>query len=67
MARAATAFVCSACAHEAPKWHGRCPSCGEWNSLVEEARGTAPSGREGAGAPKGPVSHTPRPAQMRGV
>jgi DNA repair protein RadA/Sms len=31
-----TAFVCSECAHESAKWHGRCPGCGEWNSLVEE-------------------------------
>jgi DNA repair protein RadA/Sms len=31
-------FVCSSCAHEAPKWHGRCPGCGEWETLVEEAR-----------------------------
>jgi DNA repair protein RadA/Sms len=33
-----TVFVCSACGHEAAKWHGRCPGCGEWDSLVEEAR-----------------------------
>ncbi len=29
-------FVCAACAAESPKWHGRCPGCGEWNTLVEE-------------------------------
>ena len=34
---ARSVFVCSACAHESPKWHGRCPGCHEWNSLVEEA------------------------------
>jgi DNA repair protein RadA/Sms len=28
-------FVCSACGHEEPKWLGRCPECGEWNSLTE--------------------------------
>ena len=37
------------CGHESPKWHGRCPGCGEWNSLVEEAR-VAPAARV-AGAP----------------
>jgi len=31
-----TVFTCSQCAHESPKWHGRCPGCGEWNALVEE-------------------------------
>ena len=28
-------FVCDACKSPAPKWEGRCPSCGEWNSLIE--------------------------------
>ncbi len=30
-----TAFFCSQCGFETPKWAGRCPSCGEWNTLVE--------------------------------
>ena len=38
MARSATTFTCSACGHEAPKWHGRCLGCGEWNTIVEETR-----------------------------
>ena len=29
-------FVCQNCGFNSPKWLGRCPSCGEWNSLVEE-------------------------------
>jgi DNA repair protein RadA/Sms len=51
MPRSATVFSCSACGHESPKWHGRCPGCGEWNSLVEEARAAAPA--RGAGRAKG--------------
>ena len=31
-------FVCSQCGYETVKWYGRCPECGEWNSLVEEVR-----------------------------
>jgi DNA repair protein RadA/Sms len=46
MARSSTLFACSACGHESPKWHGRCPGCGEWNTLVEEMR-SAPGGRSG--------------------
>jgi DNA repair protein RadA/Sms len=42
MPRAASLFTCSACGHSSPKWHGRCPGCGEWNTLVEEA---APAAR----------------------
>ncbi len=36
MARAKTCFVCRECGYETTKWLGRCPSCGEWNTLVEE-------------------------------
>jgi len=32
-----TAFTCQNCGYQAPKWLGRCPECGTWNSLVEEA------------------------------
>ncbi len=29
-------FFCTACGNETPRWQGRCPSCGEWNSIVEQ-------------------------------
>ena len=35
-----TAFVCQNCGFETPRWLGKCPGCGEWNSLVEEQRVT---------------------------
>jgi DNA repair protein RadA/Sms len=31
-----TVFVCQKCGHDTAKWLGKCPECGEWNSLVEE-------------------------------
>jgi DNA repair protein RadA/Sms len=31
-----TAFICQNCGFNSPKWLGRCPSCGEWNTLIEE-------------------------------
>jgi DNA repair protein RadA/Sms len=31
-----TVFVCQECGHKSGKWLGKCPECGEWNSLVEE-------------------------------
>lgn len=31
-----TAYVCSQCGWESPKWYGKCPSCGEWNTLQEQ-------------------------------
>jgi DNA repair protein RadA/Sms len=51
MPRPATIHVCSACGHETARWAGQCPGCGEWNTLVEEARPTG--GREGRSAAGG--------------
>ena len=42
MTRVRTVFVCQACGFESSKWLGRCPDCGEWNSLVEERQEVAP-------------------------
>ncbi len=36
MAKVKSAFFCQNCGHEAPKWLGKCPSCNEWNTFVEE-------------------------------
>lgn len=36
MSKIKTAFFCSNCGYESAKWTGRCPSCGEWNTFVEE-------------------------------
>ena len=34
--KAKTMFVCSQCGFQSPKWAGKCPECGEWNSMTEE-------------------------------
>ena len=31
-----TIFICQSCGFNSPKWLGRCPTCGEWNTLIEE-------------------------------
>jgi len=36
MARESSYYVCQSCGHRSVKWMGRCPSCGEWNTLTEE-------------------------------
>ncbi len=38
MARGKTRYLCSECGAEHPKWAGRCPDCGAWNTLVEAPR-----------------------------
>ncbi|MBK5222438.1 MAG: DNA repair protein RadA [Acidimicrobiia bacterium] len=49
MARARTLFRCAECGSVAPQWAGRCATCGEWNTLVEELE--APSVQVGTIAP----------------
>src|SRR5687768_6060618 len=36
MAKVKSAFFCSNCGYESAKWVGKCPSCGTWNTFVEE-------------------------------
>lgn len=36
MAKEKTIYVCNNCGQESPKWAGKCPSCGQWNTFVEE-------------------------------
>jgi len=45
MARAKTAYSCSECGGQSPKWQGRCPHCGAWNSLVEAVVEPVAAGR----------------------
>ncbi|MBR0363036.1 MAG: DNA repair protein RadA [Alistipes sp.] len=35
MAKLKRAYFCSSCGYETPKWLGKCPSCGEWNTITE--------------------------------
>lgn len=44
MAKARSVFACMECGGQQPRWLGRCPDCGQWDSLVEEAAAPAPSG-----------------------
>ena len=36
MAKIKSIYVCSECGYESPKWFGKCPGCGEWNTMNEE-------------------------------
>jgi DNA repair protein RadA/Sms len=67
MARPTTIHVCSACGHAEARWHGQCPGCGEWNTLVEER---APVARAGSSNPNGAARRAagaPTPVALRDV
>lgn len=48
MSKVKTVFLCQSCGADSPKWIGKCPSCGEWNTYVEEVIAVS---RKGSGAP----------------
>ena len=59
MARQTTLFFCKECGGESPQWVGRCPACGEWNTLTQAPAGSAGSADSGAPAQRveaGPLS-----------
>jgi DNA repair protein RadA/Sms len=59
-----TSFVCQNCGYESPRWMGRCPDCGSWNTLVEEKKPAG--GTKGGSAPPVTLSGT-RPVPVLSV
>lgn len=62
MAKIKSVYICSECRYESPKWYGKCPSCGEWNTMNEEVRDTAKQSVSTARA----VSYAP-PVKIRDI
>jgi len=46
LAKVKTAFICQECGYQSARWLGKCPTCGKWNSLIEERLDTDISPRE---------------------
>lgn len=42
MAKAKTVYFCTECGNETPKWQGKCPACGQWNTLQEHIEKPTP-------------------------
>ncbi len=64
MAKVKKAYFCKSCGFEAPKWLGRCPSCGEWNSFTEEIIARE-SGAVAASIANVPTSRPQRVAEIK--
>ncbi len=70
MAKTKTVFYCTACGNETPKWQGRCPSCGAWNTLEEHIEKPAAPGRvkstpAGGGRRPIPISEVDSGSEIR--
>ncbi|MBQ7801830.1 MAG: DNA repair protein RadA [Oscillospiraceae bacterium] len=63
MAKTKTVFYCTACGNETPKWQGRCPACGAWNTIEEHIEKPAAVGK----ARSAPVGLSRKPQRIREV
>ncbi len=63
MPKTKTLFACRECGHAVPRWLGKCPACGEWDTLIEEvARNQTPAGGlRGSRGASGSGGSTPIP------
>ena len=43
--KAKSVFSCQSCGHQSPRWLGRCPDCGGWNTMKEERQAATGKGR----------------------
>lgn len=63
-AKTKTFWYCSSCGNESPKWMGRCPACGEWNTMLEQPK----ESRSSSKAVSGGWTGTPtKPQQLSAV
>lgn len=53
MAKEKTIYTCNECGGTSPRWLGKCPSCGAWNSLIESVPEAASGGKNRLSAPQG--------------
>jgi DNA repair protein RadA/Sms len=67
MARRDSEFVCHECGHAALSWTGRCPGCGEWNTLVEAIRHDDRASGRGGRRSSARSTSAPRPVPLREV
>lgn len=65
MAKAKTVFYCTNCGNETPRWQGKCPACGAWNTIEEHIEKPAAAG--GSRAKSSPVGQSKRPQRLQGI
>lgn len=63
MAKAKTVFYCTNCGNETPRWQGKCPACGAWNTIEEHIEKPVTVGR----AKSAPVGQSRKPQRISEV
>lgn len=64
MAKQRSVYCCTQCGGQQPRWLGRCPDCGAWESLVEESRGGSTSGSSALSSLGGAGSSGAKPVAL---
>lgn len=72
MTKSKVAYVCAECGYDSPKWLGRCPACGTWNSFKEislgkDAASRTPAWRSSASAPATSHPGSARPVPLHEI
>ena len=60
MAKAKTVFYCTNCGNETPRWQGKCPACGAWNTIEEHIEKPVAGGGKAKSSPVGRSRHPQR-------
>ena len=61
-----TVWFCTNCGNESPKWMGRCPACGEWNTMAEQTVVTGKPSRNSSISSSAPASGN-RPLHLKDI
>ena len=64
MAKAKTVFYCTNCGNETPRWQGKCPACGAWNTIEEHIEKPVAAGVKTKAAP---VGQSKRPQRLQEI
>lgn len=69
MAKVQKIFACTNCGNTSPKWEGKCPACGEWNTYQEEVifKGTPQEEKKKAWKAEGTKSNEPKPVMVQDI
>ena len=65
MAKAKSIFSCTVCGNETPKWQGKCPSCGAWNTIEEHIEKPGAIGKQRS-IPSGTTHHPQKLGEVCG-
>ncbi len=65
--RVKTIYYCTECGNETPKWAGRCPACGAWNTIVEQEKAPASASKKSRGVGRAGSFHAVKPVTLSDI